>query len=70
MIDFKEAVQKAKDNNVCEEEIEILEKMSNWEELFQNPNAAERIYYYSKHVIKGRWRKYEKYIMKNPLLAY
>lgn len=64
-IDFKEAIQKAKENKACPYDISIIEKFNGWNDFLEHKEAPRWLVWYSLHVIKGRWIEAEPHIMKD-----
>ena len=67
---LSKAIENARNNNACDEDIETIENFNNWDEFLNHENASFWLYWYSKDVIKDRWPDAEEYIMKDPKYAY
>lgn len=65
MINFKEAVKKAKENKACPYDISVIEKFNDWGEFLQHKESSRWLIWYALHVIEGRWPEAEPFIMRD-----
>jgi hypothetical protein len=70
MINFKEAVQLAIDNNACESALLDLKTCENWNDFFNLEKSPQYSYWYAREVLKSRFELGEKAISNNSEYSY
>jgi 3',5'-cyclic AMP phosphodiesterase CpdA len=65
-----EALARAEAAGACQEALDAIGQMADWDEFFRHPNAPFWAYWFSHHVIRGRWVEAEAAIATDAMSAY